>query len=676
RIFRCILVLDEAKLPYADPPLLNRFEKQKLTLEETLSKSFETLQSLVVDQCERNKDYDDDMIICSCKEAMISTATLDGIIRADKSFLKSSDAQENDLVIINTFSNINIDVMLCLREINLNCQIDKLSTFKSEAELQNRVKRFYESDQDMYILQCDSLSTNAGCIRLAKFIIEQHRNKFLDRESRQNINKLVKRACIILHFNRQSSEENTNIFNFMCGWTQITIESLIAPEKPLSFFLNSTIGKILNGKLSFEQILNQELRWCLLCMKHPTSKKSIEHIRKLLDEIPKCKKLINCLKIRTEEWLQVDSSDKWQLSIALDKKFLSLYPSFYVALETYIRLLVRKPIAKLLYILDKYYAITPFFSWDDEDDLFKFWMQIFENKKIVNIDEALTDPEPNLYNIPGYYLDLQFPFSYYFMEQIDQYKRLYQEGLESLYEQPENLDNDDNLYPEVMEQFVEKFSTNIQNMITTLISEILQFARHLYFEDFIKTCSANTGHVNESDVKLLEFIFRRLCNNEIINDPVKLHIFWWDNSDSIIAGLELARMCSSITELESNLAEGDHFGDYVINEIAKLMLGKITVLQDEAVDELIIANYLDEWQRQVINVLSLCANIENSLESKILQFLRICNDLEPDPINILSQEFIDSVMKLFDMSATERNNTLQCSFFRRCFDIIPIDSPV
>ncbi|CAG8444408.1 26262_t:CDS:10 [Dentiscutata erythropus] len=253
----------------------------------------------------------------------------------------------------------------------------------------------------------------------------------------------------------------------------------------------------------------------------------------------------------------------------------------------------------------------------------------------------------------------------------------------------------ENFHRKAIKQFVEKFSTNIQNTITTLTPEILQLARRLYFKDFIKTCSANTGYLNESDVKLLEFIFRSLCNNEIINDPVRLHIFWWDNSDSIIAELGLARMCPSISEPESNLPEGDHFGDYVINEIVNLMLGKITSLKYETIDELIIANYLGEWQRQVINVLSLCANIENSLESKILQFLRICNDLvsnqsinisdiidtisiqqEPDPINILSQEFVDSVLKLFDMPATERNNTSQCSFFRRCFDIIPIDSPV
>ncbi|CAG8763718.1 15978_t:CDS:2, partial [Cetraspora pellucida] len=220
-----------AKLPLADPPLLNRFEKQRLTLNETLSSyekglferlkewarqistiveseentkklfnetdmfigfsSEESLQSLVIDQCGKNPDLDDDAIIHACKEALISIATSDSIVRADKSYLKISDEQEvkhwqhfyfhdkrhssirdfyqvsinnnseKRLVIINTFSNINTDVKSCLEDI-INCQIDKLSTFKSEAELQNQIKRFYESDSNLYILQCDPLTVKAG----------------------------------------------------------------------------------------------------------------------------------------------------------------------------------------------------------------------------------------------------------------------------------------------------------------------------------------------------------------------------------------------------------------------------------------------------------------------------------------------------------------------------------
>ncbi|CAG8763139.1 26889_t:CDS:10 [Gigaspora margarita] len=141
----------------------------------------ESLQSLIIDQCGKNPSLNDDAIIHACKEALISIATSDSIVRADKSYLKISNEQEvkhwqdfyfqdkqhsniqhfyqvslnnkseKNLVIINTFSNINTDIKSCLQGI-IECQIDKLSTFKSETKLQNQIKHFYESNNDLYIL--------------------------------------------------------------------------------------------------------------------------------------------------------------------------------------------------------------------------------------------------------------------------------------------------------------------------------------------------------------------------------------------------------------------------------------------------------------------------------------------------------------------------------------------
>ncbi|CAG8754924.1 2170_t:CDS:2, partial [Dentiscutata heterogama] len=204
KTFRCILVLDEKKLRHADPPLLNRFEKQKMTINDTLTKhedelvqqlsnwakqmvtifgknTFdpktkfsqkdlfigfdpdETLQSLVIDVKKSNPYSSDDAILEQCKENLIAIASSDGIIRAEKSILDPEEVaywknvyfkkQHHDhladqiqalldntdefLVIINTFSNINTDVKACLQE-TIDCQVDKLSTFKTESQLQNR----------------------------------------------------------------------------------------------------------------------------------------------------------------------------------------------------------------------------------------------------------------------------------------------------------------------------------------------------------------------------------------------------------------------------------------------------------------------------------------------------------------------------------------------------------
>ncbi len=201
--------MDEKKLASTDPSLLNRFEKQKMSINDVLNdrqKSLvenlddwsrrmstlvginqinneftrddlfigfnkdETLQSLVIDITKNNSDANDEEILEKCKECLISIASSDGIVRAEKSNLNRNEVdrwkevyfhqQHHDnlydyfddllfnqekslvdpkghLVIINT-SNINTDVKSCLQE-SLKCQVDKLSIFKTEAQLSNRV---------------------------------------------------------------------------------------------------------------------------------------------------------------------------------------------------------------------------------------------------------------------------------------------------------------------------------------------------------------------------------------------------------------------------------------------------------------------------------------------------------------------------------------------------------
>ncbi|CAG8495754.1 6945_t:CDS:10, partial [Scutellospora calospora] len=404
--FRCILVLDETKLKTADPPLLNRFEKQKMTIKDTLtthefqiveqlltwveqmSKIFgtqdnqsklnedftqkdlfigfdpdETVQSLVIDTKKNYPNSDDQEILIKCKEKLVAIASSDGIIRTEKSELdddekkhwkkvyfedqhhdniadyiqtelKESKNSHGLQIIINTFSNINTDVKACLDGI-VDCQVDKLSTFKTESQLQNRIKDFWlESTDEMLIIQCDVTVVNAGCIKLAKFIIEQFKNEYLvKREKRPELPWKTKHVCILMHIHREQ-ENSFASFNFMCGWDQVTIETLAKQEKSLSELMNKSIEDVINTTYLFESILNQEMLWCLLCMKYPSSIRSIEHINANIFKYPR---LLECMKSYTRSWLQEKSTTNWQYKVASDKKLLYIYPSLSVALLTHIR---------------------------------------------------------------------------------------------------------------------------------------------------------------------------------------------------------------------------------------------------------------------------------------------------------------------------------------------------
>src|SRR5688572_12032655 len=116
--------MDEKKLASADPPLLNRFEKQKMSINDVLSNrqkallenlddwarrmstlmedqtspsrsneftqkdlfigfnKDETLQSLIIDVTKNNPEAEDGEILGKCKECLVAIASSDGILRA------------------------------------------------------------------------------------------------------------------------------------------------------------------------------------------------------------------------------------------------------------------------------------------------------------------------------------------------------------------------------------------------------------------------------------------------------------------------------------------------------------------------------------------------------------------------------------------------------------------
>jgi hypothetical protein len=342
--------MDENNLASADPSLFNRFEKQKLSMNDvlndrqkllveyldnwtkqisTLVKSNlvtdlynkftpkdlfigfdkdETLQSLVLDVTKNNPEDNDEVILEKCKESLIAIATSDGIIRAELSILEQDEVNrwkhvyfdqqhhnglsgcfdalfnqeksladpKGQLVIINTFSKINVDFKFCLQDL-LRYQVYNLSIIKTEVQISNIVKNFFfESMDRVLILQCDINAINVKCIKLVKYLIEQFRSEFLTKKETSKINMPIKHACIIFYIQRDF-EPNLIISNFNNGWKRITIESLEPPEIPLMDLLNKSLYDIINSEFfekiidsitPFEKILKDELLWCLSCIEY------------------------------------------------------------------------------------------------------------------------------------------------------------------------------------------------------------------------------------------------------------------------------------------------------------------------------------------------------------------------------------------------------------------------
>lgn len=463
-------------------------------------------------------------------------------------------------MIINTFSNINTDVKSCL-DLLVTCQVDKLSTFKTEAQLQDRIKHFWlDSNDELLVLQCDLSTVNFRCIKLAKFIIEQIRTKYLEKKWKMKTGMPVKNACIILHIHREQKATNIS-FDFICGWNQVTIGTLLPEEKNMQIFMQGKILNVMNSVLPFEEFLEQELLWCLLCIKYPSTLESVEHIKYLVDEIPQHPRFINVLKQRILKWLDENTSENWQLQVASDKKVLYLHSSFTAALRSYIRIIVRKYIAKLLCALERLSALKTLLNLERKNsnsDLIEFWYQMFNDNDIINI-ENLMDPKPDRYSITNGPFNMKFPFSLYIIKQINNYEKLYLEDIKMLEENENNIDKDTGyLSNNVVADCFERFQ-NILSKIPTLKHESLKKEINLYHKDFLTFISSGLGD-NKNHRLIGPLLLRRLGKKLNLN-PIRLHTYWWTKSDIIISELQLANVCPSIIN-EINEDISDNFEDF------------------------------------------------------------------------------------------------------------------
>jgi hypothetical protein len=185
------------------------------------------------------------------------------------------------LIIINTFSHVNIDVKSCLSDLT-TCQTYRLSNFKSEIQLSILVKNFFlKSTDQVLIIQCDTV-INIECINLAMFIIEQYQNENLGKKEQLEAKMSTKYVCIVNHIQR-GCENNLSLSNFIHGWKQITIESLEQQNISLNHLLDKSLYDIVNSELfskivgsitPFEKILEDGLLWCLSCIKYQISDES------------------------------------------------------------------------------------------------------------------------------------------------------------------------------------------------------------------------------------------------------------------------------------------------------------------------------------------------------------------------------------------------------------------
>ncbi|GBC06549.1 hypothetical protein RclHR1_06900002 [Rhizophagus clarus] len=655
----------------------------------------ETLQSLVINTTMNNPEADDDEILEKCKESLIAIATSDGIIRAAEfSILEKDEVNrwkyvyfhqqyhdslydyfnalfdqekflvylEGQLVIINTFSKINTDFKSCLRDY-LSYQVYNLSIIKTEAQISRIVKNFFfESMDQLLILQCDVNSTNTKCVKLVKYIIEQFRSEFLVKKETCEMDMPIKHACIIFHIQR-NYELSLITSNFMCGWKLVTIESLEPSDIPLICSLDKSLYDIIHLTIPFEKFLQE-----ILLQDHQHSDRSyMNHIRTLKKEILNDSRIMQYIKTKTIEWI-LENHKNWQCEAASNKRDLSMFTCFSLTLQNYVEKIIRQTIYKVLYSIEK--KLPEVFK--NESNEFKMkkivhlWKLSFIDKIIKNDD--LFDPRLTL--IPSEVInDLEFPFSYYFL--INYYKRYYFEELDILTQDSDNIE-------ELIEDHIEDFRNNLVHIHPNF--DNLQKYLELYYDDFIRII-LTIYSIKEVNKENLNFIFKYLIGDKFVEDPFVLHIYLWKYEAKIMVQLELVEKFPELIKKAQN--------DFII-------YGKLDQYLFEESIKLILQNICDDkpWKQDMDVILSI--NNYRIIELKNFSNLRLlflCNDLlkiNSIPIekikeiiylrkSVKRQEFItpEIIDLVFNNKFDNNNDVIPItSFISRSLKFIPLESEV
>ncbi|CAG8523326.1 1260_t:CDS:2, partial [Diversispora eburnea] len=268
---------------------------------------------------------------------------------------------------------------------------------------------------------------------------------------------------------------------------------------------------------------------------------------------------------------------------------------------------------------------------------------------------------------------------------IDDFKEMYLEEITKLKEEKENCDEFGELQPFVEDTTYRVFKSYVLSILHLQDAPLEKFSE-LYFNDFVTNIDGD-----KKDVKLLSLILRHLLDEDKINDPVYLHIYWWTNSSTILAVFQLAQICPTIVNDFSERGANYTFEDFLIQEVTIMMLNKLSGSNAESIN----VHQIDQWHKQATKIITYTEK-RKFPSFQLVQLLRICNELvasksislkdikeivrlglTSDGHEILSKEFVNYVLEVLDkLEVNEKNLILMRSFITRCLDIISIESQV
>ena len=564
----------------------------------------DTLSSLVLLHS-NDTDHSKDVILKKCKDDLMWTATPDAVLRAhrcerlkensqevktlvskyfekpihnglesfithvieDEQFTYSTDSEVGLKITIMTYATVHTDISQCLQDSTITYQQERLGAYKSEKYLEDRIRGFFfSSDKELLILQCKP-ELDVEHMFLARSIIEETRNLYAKEYRESNSKKQRKHVCIIIHL-RRTVKENTvcSHYNFLSGWKQVFLDTLDVPSIAVNEMRNKTIDNLLTSSVwSFRGFAINCIVWCFNCIKYTENERDEESCLEIAKNLFESKNISTTIQklvlqhvSRLNDKVSEDVNESWQVKVACDLELLLNSSTLSSAMEQYLAILIRQPLAKIVYFLERENAWPPhlFLTEDDEyNEYEEVWCDLLLDSSIFNIDDIPECLGADIYTVGGVRLNLRLPFSQVIFNSANKARRQIIKTYTEAMDNEANF-NDEGLLDSASLEQLQLYSEILKRM-APCIEKLPECCLSSYMADVLEITAATFNDkisslpcISVSTCAFLSFAEEWLPIED--EDPFKfyaiLHLFLWTTNDKINYLLELINCCQGVVK--------------------------------------------------------------------------------------------------------------------------------
>jgi hypothetical protein len=327
----------------------------------------------------------------------------------------------------------------------------------------------------------------------------------------------------------------------------------------------------------FASVARRKLYEAFLCIKYDNTSESAAYVRQMVTSVSADGELLRALGARAFEWLRRNAdAPGWQRHVACSQRALLTSPSLREALLRRVEDSVHRPLAMLLYSLERNSALSGYFAAPDE--VKGAWLDLILDEGLLNL-EILVEPSGLEFypRPPG--LPLMLPFSGLYCKRVDELRTLYESELKEI---------PDSQLPAaratLLSKLVAAVAHSLPGTLTQVIERYWQPPDTPYLLDFVcLQVPVVDGLSPEQAREVFLWLVEQLVGSP--PHPVALHAMYWELETAITERLQLVGACHRALSFQELLQKWSSVENPSPESLDAFLLGALSeaLLPDEGV---------------------------------------------------------------------------------------------